>query len=138
MKIAAILSGVIMFTVLVFGVLSNRSRTAQKIETLKEEVARYTQVIDTAPTDAQTYYSRAMTYRKLKDYHKAIADFTKVIQLDPQNALAYKYRGLTYGFLGKNDQCYTDFFHSLEIEQKRDGQRIQRTPVLQKEVKASK
>lgn len=120
-RIAAILSTIVMLAVLVVGVLSNRTRAQREIEALEAAVERHTQTIDADPTNAQAYYDRAMIYRKLKTYEKAIADLTTVVELEPENALAYKYRGLTYAFLGDNERCATDYTKSLELGAETDS-----------------
>ena len=102
----------------IFGVLSNRSRAAKRIEQLEQAVSEYTQTIGANSTNASAYYNRAMTYRELGEYQKAIEDFTKVIELEPENALAYKYRGLTYAFLGDNERCSEDYIRSWNLIEK--------------------
>ena len=120
-KIAAILSVIVMFAAGIFGVYSNRSRAASQIEKLGQAVIQYTQAIEANPTDASAHYNRAMAYRELKEYQKAVEDFTKVIELEPENTLAYKYRGLTYAFLGNNEQCSEDYAKSWSlIEEQKD------------------
>lgn len=54
----------------------------QNSEYYKEEISKYTKIIESEPRNARAYLNRANSKEELKDYVGAISDYTKVIELE--------------------------------------------------------
>lgn len=62
---------------------------AMKAGDYDEAIARYTDVLATAPTCAECYYNIGVSYLNKKDYVQAEAAFKKTLELKPDSADAY-------------------------------------------------
>jgi len=55
---------------------------SQNSEYYKEEIGKYTKIIESEPKNARAYLNRANSKEELKDHVGAISDYTKVIELE--------------------------------------------------------
>jgi tetratricopeptide (TPR) repeat protein len=71
-------------------------------------VSLYSKAIFYEPSNAKTYYQRAVSYNELQDNEHTLEDYNKVIEIDPKFTEAYISRGFMLTFLGNSDAALED------------------------------
>ena len=132
MRIAAVLSIILVIGAIAAGVITERNRATKAAEALREDVTRYTRALEANPADATAYFNRATAHRRLEAYEDAIKNFTAAIELSPDNPEYYRYRGLTYALMGNQEQCASDFSAVAEMGKAPEpapAERVEKEPV---------
>jgi tetratricopeptide (TPR) repeat protein len=78
-------------------------------------IAKYTEIIQLDPNDAEAYYNRGNAYSDKGDYDRAIADFTQAVRVDSNYTSAYYGRGLAYSGKGDYDRAIADYTQVIRL-----------------------
>ena len=76
------------------------------------------QAISVDPTDATSYFLRAVLYSTRNDYDGTITDLNRALELDPNFLAAYVSRGAMYEKKGDYDRAIADYDRALKLDPK--------------------
>lgn len=76
------------------------------------------EAISLDPTDATSYFLRAVLYSLKKDYDRVIADLDHVILINPNLATGYYFRGSAYENKQDYDRAFTDYDQAIKLDPK--------------------
>ncbi len=85
------------------------------LEALRDEISRWSEVIDRDPKNADAYRQRAAGYVRLAHWDAAIEDYTAVIRLDPKNP-SYRQRAHCYEKALKYEQAVADYTEAIRLD----------------------
>ena len=82
---------------------------------LREAIAYFTSAIETQPTLAAAYESRAACYLQMEKFDAALPDVNKAIALSPKMADAYADRATIYNERGNSRLALLDFTRAIDL-----------------------
>lgn len=82
---------------------------------LTKAVARYTEILEHNPKDAESHYNRGTVFAALGQLPEAIADYSKAVELKANYFEAYCERARAYVRAGKYDSAISDCNRAIEM-----------------------
>lgn len=82
-------------------ILYYKGNSQEKAGLYEEAAATFTAILAEKPSDADTFYRRALVYRKLGNYDKSLADYDKAISI---NHLKYDYYFGKYFLMSESEE----------------------------------
>ncbi|MBZ0315794.1 MAG: tetratricopeptide repeat protein [Anaerolineae bacterium] len=79
-------------------------------------LADYDEALALEPTNAFTYYSRALTATIAGKYEAALADVNHAIELNNTDTTFYDLRGQILNYTGEYEAALADYGHALELD----------------------
>ncbi|MCX6354014.1 MAG: tetratricopeptide repeat protein [Candidatus Aureabacteria bacterium] len=78
--------------------------------------ARYGQMLQGDPRNADAWNNRGAAYAEAGDYSQALSDFNRALNFAPRHAGIYTNRGIAYQKMGDCDRAIADFDEALHLD----------------------